>query len=99
MVNFIIVDSIPNERETLRVLSIANGGELIRTIYIQEFAALSWLDAVNCRSASSAEVKTHFIYIIVILCVVCVVVLLVQQLGLMLHHFNLQFDERIINLT
>jgi hypothetical protein len=65
-----------------------------RTIYIQEFAALSWLDAVNCRSASSAEVKTHLIHIIVILCAVCVVVLLVQQLGLILHYFELQFDEQ-----
>jgi hypothetical protein len=41
VVNFIIVGSIPNESETLRVLSIANAGELITTIYIQEFAALS----------------------------------------------------------
>jgi hypothetical protein len=33
VVNFIIVGSIPNERETLRALSIANGGEFTMIRY------------------------------------------------------------------
>jgi hypothetical protein len=33
VVNFIIVGSIPNEREILRVLSIANGGKFTMIRY------------------------------------------------------------------
>jgi hypothetical protein len=33
VVNFMIVGSIPNERQTLKVLSIANGGEFTMTRY------------------------------------------------------------------